>query len=600
MKRLYTSRNALLLDIIIAILLNGVYRSDEQRMMHTLSWDVLGYYSYLPAFFYDNPATLSQLDSAVKFYNVPGGISAWRAPNGNFIFKYSCGQALLFLPAFISADLASRVLNFPRDGLSLPYQIAINIEGILFGLLGLWLLRKILKMYFKDDIVASTLLIIGLASNYLEYIALDNGFTHNYLFALYCMIFLFSIKWFKEPKIKYLILLGVCCGLSALVRPTEILTVLIPLLWGIHDNNSFRERISFLKSKIAHIFLFGFIVFAVGSIQLIYWKSFSGSWFYFSYGDDQTFSWLNPHLLNVLISYKKGWLIYTPVMILAIIGFIPLYKYYRKQFYLVVIYSVPFFYIMASWDSWLYGGSFSMRAAIQVYPVLAFPISACIEWFSSKQYNRILLIVFVVACTWLNLTMAYQAYFSPQGIIDGYHMNKIYFWSVFGKYTIDKTEKKYLDYQEKLPPSLKKYLINLYFNDFERDTFQIDSTISFSGKKSLFINQSHPFSMEFTVAANDTDRCWYHATAKVYAPSMEWNLWKQSQIIIGLWDNEKLIKENGYRIYRILTPGRWQDISIEIDTKNAQHFNKLKLSFWNVDSSLPLYIDNVEIDKTAK
>ncbi len=55
-----------------------------------------------------------------------------------------------------------------------------------------------------------------------------------------------------------------------------------------------------------------------------------------------------------------------------------------------------------------------------------------------------------------------------------------------------------------------------------------------------------------------------------------------------------------YRIYRILTPGRWQDITIDINGNTADHYNKLKLSFWNVDSTLPLYIDNVEIDKTAK
>jgi hypothetical protein len=246
--------------------------------MHNLTWDVFGYYSYLPAFFYDDPAKLTRLDSLVKLYNVAGGISGWKAPNGNYIFKYSCGQAILYLPAFISADIISRLFNFPRDGLSLPYPIAINIEGVLFGFLGLWLLRKILLLYFMDDIVASTLLIIGLASNYLEYIALDNGFTHNYLFALYCLILLLTINWYKNPGYKYTILLGLCCGLSALIRPTEILIVLIPVLWGIHDRTSFITKLLVLKNHLAHIFLFVLIVFAIGSIQLLYWKKYSGSW----------------------------------------------------------------------------------------------------------------------------------------------------------------------------------------------------------------------------------------------------------------------------------------------------------------------------------
>jgi len=56
--------------------------------------------------------------------------------------------------------------------------------------------------------------------------------THNYLFTAYALILWLTMRWHEVYKIKYLILMGIICGLTILSRPTEFVCLIIPLLWG--------------------------------------------------------------------------------------------------------------------------------------------------------------------------------------------------------------------------------------------------------------------------------------------------------------------------------------------------------------------------------
>lgn len=57
--------------------------------------------------------------------------------SGNYIMKYSVGQALQFLPWFTLAHVAAGPLGFPADGFSSPYQYAISWGSLLIALLGI-------------------------------------------------------------------------------------------------------------------------------------------------------------------------------------------------------------------------------------------------------------------------------------------------------------------------------------------------------------------------------------------------------------------------------------------------------------------------------
>jgi hypothetical protein len=68
----------------------------------TLSWDVSGYYMYLPALFiYKDLKQVNFLDSVrAKYQFTPNSQQVFQHSSGNKVMKYPIGQALVMLPAF--------------------------------------------------------------------------------------------------------------------------------------------------------------------------------------------------------------------------------------------------------------------------------------------------------------------------------------------------------------------------------------------------------------------------------------------------------------------------------------------------------------------
>ena len=86
---------------------------------------------------------------------------------------------------------------------------------------------------------------------------------------------------------------------------------------------------------IFQLFIIIFFAFLVWIPQLLYWKTVTGNYLFYSYADEGFF-FLNPQILKGLFSYRNGWLIYSPVMFFALLGIPFLYRY-AKDFFLPVM-----------------------------------------------------------------------------------------------------------------------------------------------------------------------------------------------------------------------------------------------------------------------
>lgn len=276
----------------------------------TISWDVSGYYFYLPALFiYKDLRKVEFRDSIVQQYEMSsGGYQAYDHESGNRVMKYSAGMALQYLPFFAIAHSVATFSGYPADGFSRPYQMAISFGSLLMAFLGLFYLRKSLLRYFSDTATALTLVLIVAATNYLNYSAIDNAMTHNWLFSLYALLIWQSIRFYERPASWRAWCIGATVGLMALTRPTEIIAVLIPLLWGLEGSKPLPERLQFFLSNrrgLKFLLLAGLGVAILGSIQLIYWKYVVGEWLVYSY-QDQGFSWLLPHLWQGFLLVREA------------------------------------------------------------------------------------------------------------------------------------------------------------------------------------------------------------------------------------------------------------------------------------------------------
>jgi hypothetical protein len=185
-------------------------------------------------------------------------------------------------------------------------------------------------------------------------------------------------------------------GLITLVRPSNILILLFFFLFGVFSKETLTERFKLVFSKF-HWFVFMAVAFVIVWIpQFIYWWSITGHIFVNSYPDEQFF-WSNPHFFGGLFSYRKGWLLYTPVMIFALAGIPFLFKKLKEFSWAIVVFMVLTTYVIVSWWCWWYGGSFGMRSFIDYYGLLAIPMALLftVIW-DYKRYSKIIVLGIVL------------------------------------------------------------------------------------------------------------------------------------------------------------------------------------------------------------
>jgi hypothetical protein len=342
-------------------------------------------------------------------------------PNGNKAIKYLAGIAILYSPFFIAGHVAAGWLNFPLDGFSLPYQLAICFAALFYAFLGLWILRSVLLRYFSDNVTALTLLLVALATNYVQYVSVDSGMTHGYIFTLYALLLATTIKWHDKPTTWMAFLIGFIIGIGVISRPTEAVMIFIPLLYWMHDPAYKTRKWTLVKQNRLHV-----ITAIVGGIvavfpQLIYWKIVSGHWVY---DVGSKFTFFRPHW-QVLFGWEKGWFIYTPVALCMVAG---LFFFKKNPFYrAVLVYFILNVWIVIAWDDWHYGASYSCRALVQSYAVMTLPMAAIIERLIANKFKFIVLVV----GAFLIFVNLFQIWQYNKGILRFDKMNRRYYQAIF-------------------------------------------------------------------------------------------------------------------------------------------------------------------------
>jgi hypothetical protein len=401
---------------------------NEQKWNHKniIVSDVLNYYAYLPALLIDQDLTFAYRNKREQ-RSEHDAILGSEIENGNFVPKMSIGAAILYAPFFLLAHWLSLLFGFPADGFSFLYSFFMIVGHLFYILLGLMCLRKILKLYFNEVVTWVTMITIAFCTNLFYYCTGAVGMPHSYSFCLFILFLLLTIKWHKKPSYWGSILAGSVIGLIVLIRPTNGIIALVFILYNVYDKASLVAKWKLLLrhwKQIAILVLFALLAI---SPQLIFWKMASGSFIYYSYGDEGFF-FSRPKFIKGLFSYRKGWLLYTPIMGLALAGFYMLYQKRKELFLPLLIFTSLNTYIIFSWWCWWYGGGLGQRAMIESYALLALPLACFYNFFLDKKKGvKALLIVSVLCLGTLNLVQTIQYRHALH--YDG--MTKDAYWEIF-------------------------------------------------------------------------------------------------------------------------------------------------------------------------
>lgn len=420
----------LIIAVIIIVMSNVNLGKDYKT--GTIESDGKGYYAYLPAvlIYHDLSFRFFYQVERVTYHN-PGLYYAYlREHNGHTINKYYSGTALSMLPFFCLGHLTTLLTDLPTDGYSYYYTLWVHLGAIFYLFIGLIAIRKLLRSYqIKEKWIALTLAIIVFGTNLFYYVLTEYSMSHVYSFAWISLFMAIIRKYFLEGTKRSFVLSALLLGIIFLIRPVNLLIIfIIPFLAG--NPELLFQRIKDLIKAPLTLLTSAIIFIVTAGLQAVIYKIQTGSFFVYSY-PGEGFDFGNPQILNMLISYRKGLFVYTPVYLLSLVGIYFLGKKLRYQALLAGIFLFLITYVFSSWHMWYYGGSFSQRVFIDYLPVFAIFLSVSFQQLPQGWIRK----SFITTTILLTLFCQYQTYQYRHMVIHWSDMNKESYWNNMFKIT---------------------------------------------------------------------------------------------------------------------------------------------------------------------
>ncbi len=605
---------AIFISLLILFLHYYIRTYNYGNWVNVLGWDVLAYYLYLPfTFIYHDPGMTNQavVDHIFQTYNPSSTFyQAYKIDNGNWVSMYSIGFAILFSPFFFIAHAwASISGSYPADGFSFPYQYIIGNGVMIYIVAGVFVIRKVLLHFFSERITCLVMLCMLLGTNYFHEATTNDTMPHAMLFTAYSIILWLTIKWHQQPNYKAANWLGFILGLTILSRGSEIVAIFIPLLWNIYDRKSLLEKLNLIRLNYRQLLFAVACAFITPLIQMIWWKAITGSFIFQSYQNTEGFDWGGDYISKVLFSYKKSWFVYTPMIMLPIIGIYFMRKLERKYFLAFAIFFLTNFWLLASWAAWWQGGSFGMRYFVESYAVMAVPFGFFIKRISNTHFIA-KSAIYLVACFFLFLNL-FQTWQFNNWMIDGYAMTKEYYWKIFLKTHATDEDKKLMEIHRDFkseehfanPDDYNKKTIG--FCDFEKinsisieDKF-IDTTVFVSPPNSCKITSEHIYSPTFRMpysSISKKEHFWVRVNVDYY-PVYDLKESPVSLVINFNHRNRYNLKYKGFDFgkdgYKL---NEWNHLTVDYLTPYPLTLDDEMQVYVYLKGDKPVYIDNLHIE----
>ncbi len=468
--------------------------------LNPVGFDVLGYYTYLPQTFIHHNLKMENLDLISQMVNkyeiATTTLYQYNFENGHYFTRYPLGMAILLSPFFFIAHIYTLLSGGEADGFSRPYQLMIMAGHFFYLMVGFYFLRKILRIWFSDVLTGIVLLITALFTTLLIQGIFGGGMSHGPLFGLQMAIVYYTWKWHNNNSRKTFMFLGLLIGIAAVCRPTEILIVIIPLLWNVDSRTAFKEKIKLLVSlKSDWLFFVGGFILAP-ALQMLFWWYLTDSPIYYSYSNyGEGFEFLNPPILHSFFHPRSGLFLYSPVLIFALLGLISLRRQNKKIFLPLLVFILLSYYVIGSWSVMQYG----FRAYTQTFGIMAIGLAYALNWIVIRKAIKRILLLSLFMIILVFSAFQFIQLFNHTIITD--RASWRYYKSVFGKLKAPEESQKYLLVdrfaQSQKENPLEGYKPNqLYFSEsFEEieHSYVIDTTAA-EGKRSINITDDMPYS----------------------------------------------------------------------------------------------------------
>lgn len=386
----------------------------------------LNHYAFLPAAISNGGSFIFSTDEVNGLQHLP---------NGDKMSNETYGVALMELPFFLIGRILTEQGGKADTGFGLNYLLSIHWGGIFYFLLGLILLRRFLQLYFNEKITSLTLLLTAFGTNMFYYGAGCVETDQVYLFFLMAVLLNLIPDFMHQKSIKRSFGLGIVMGLISLIRPSEAWLLLLPFFWGIKNKGEAMDRFKEISRKPVYsvILLIGIIL--IWTPQLIVWRRMTED-FFFGTGIERNFYWTEPLIMNFLFGFRRGWIIYSPLIVFFLSGLYFMngdWKWTRNVMIVGLLFLI--YWNSCRWD-YAEGGGFGARVMAHHLAWLSLPMAVLIRKMMnvSSGWPSIIMVVLFFMGIGLNLGQTYQhvrGYLHPDSqTIESYKY-------IFGRFSIE-------------------------------------------------------------------------------------------------------------------------------------------------------------------
>lgn len=344
-----------------------------------------------------------------------------KTPNGMAANFFSVGPAVLWSPAFIATHAFATLLGQAKDGFSYWYQAPLLFLSIAYGFIGILLTYLVTAGIFSRFAAFVSILGIWLATNVVYYMGVSPSASHV-LSMFTCSLFVYL--WWrglgKRTRGNWF-LWGLSAGLMAMVRWQDGLIAVLALFEWIAilrsktqgEENRARastpaqHRDDTSPQSHAVALTVDGLIFSAGALiaflpQMLAWNILYGSPLTIPQGEG-FLQYFRPEIWNVWFSSKRGLFPWSPVILFAVIGFVPLYRKNKTLGASAIAIFVLETYTNSIVSDWWGGEAFGARRFISLIPFFALGLAAFVDWIRPRVPANVILVALGAFVVWNSL-----------------------------------------------------------------------------------------------------------------------------------------------------------------------------------------------------
>ena len=266
--------------------------------------------------------------------------SDFRTPTGHLDNHFTVGPAILWAPFLIVTHvgvLLARALGsaVSADGFSAPYRIAMALATAVYGFLGLLLGFRLARQYVEERWAFLASLTIWWASSLPVYMYFNPSWSHAHSAFSVALFIWYWHATLSSRSLPQWVLLALISALMLNVYYANAMVLIVLVVEALPQYLAAFRRVTRVAPEtprvsdllIRHL-SFG-AVLLIGLLPtfvtryIVYGRAFESG-----YVPLKDWLWSSPVFLRVLFSSNHGLLLWTPVLLLAIVG---LFIFWRRE-----------------------------------------------------------------------------------------------------------------------------------------------------------------------------------------------------------------------------------------------------------------------------